>query len=349
MRRLRSRKGGAARDAVRDEAHARKFAELRRTVLQGLGLAVAGVGAFALVIAILWHFFLADDLTAPASTEARSSFGEGSSSALPFGKGNATPVRDVDPATVDVSMLRQSYFASENRHAFYTAVRGRPEPEAKYLAWRAAHDCVNALRQMTDSVEIDQVVAEAVGREGGGPEQVRQRQQAGNALKQMCGGFLHPGKIPYAEMFRLLGEAVAAAHPAALAAQRTPATDLVVLVRLAVQSGDPLAFAEAAPALSRLAFTHRIAGVDVSGQTVFAMQIAIDAATCRVAASCAPGSPRAIGDCVHGAACELPSIADHLLESPLLDANHAMARKLAADIEAAVRRRDAAALVAVRR
>jgi hypothetical protein len=312
--------------------------------------ALAIVATASLLVWLAWQLLPSDTPADAPPSATRSPLGEGSPAALPFGKGNAMAVTDRNPATMDVAALRDAYAAVEDRHEFHARLLARTEPEAKYFAWRAAFDCGVALRSVQDGAELQQVVADAIGRTGGDAEHARQRLLAATDLKRQCGGFLHPGAVPHAEMHRLLTEAAAAGHPAAQAALRTPGMDLVALVTRAVQSGDAMAFAEAAPALARLAYTHRIAGVEAGPQNVAAVQAGIEIAACRVAGTCAAGSLRLVAECVHAGVCEAKSLDAHLLSLPALGgANGALARTVAADAEAAFRRKDVAALLAPRR
>lgn len=256
--------------------------------------------------------------------------------ALPFGEGSAaaTAPPPADAAAV-VDALRTAYRSADDHLALYRQWRLRPEAEARYLAYRAARDCELALAGGVLS-EVG-AVSERRGE--------RERQMAAAAAR--CRGFLSEPVMPD-ELLRLLQEAAAAGHPAALAALATesfaqgqPAEALTVL-RRALASADPLAFDEARLLLAMARHQMVVAGVPpgtaAEARRTDARVLAIDLAGCRLGNPCGPGRGAVAIDCGDSAPCRREAEAWLMQVSELGDDEQREATGLAERIVAAFRR-----------
>lgn len=256
--------------------------------------------------------------------------------ALPFGHGTASaPPPPAAPTPGPVDALRAAYRDSSDRQALYREWRLRPEPEARYLAYRAARDCELALAGGV-LADLD-ALSERRGE--------RERQTAAAAAR--CRGFLGE-PAPPEELQRLVQETAAAGHPAALVVLATESyaqgqsAEAMTALRRGLASADPLAFDEARVLLAMSRHQMVIAGLPPTSATdaarTDARVLAIDLAGCRLGNPCGPGRGAIAIDCGDGALCRREAEEWLLQWSELGEDERRVARGLADLIVAAFKR-----------
>jgi hypothetical protein len=220
--------------------------------------------------------------------------------ALPFGRG-ATKAPAAEAGAVnrgEVPGLRAAFRLAGDRRALYSEWRHRSEPDARYLAYRAARDC-EALLAGGTLADLD-----------AGSERKVERTRQVTAAVVRCGGFVAEPAAPD-EVRQLLLDAAAAGHPAAQAALATerfaqrPLAETVAVLRRSLASGDPLAFDEARPVLALARHRLEIAGVApvADGSVTDARVVAIDLAGCRLGNPCGPSRGAVAMECGNDPAC----------------------------------------------
>ncbi|MCS7101335.1 MAG: hypothetical protein NZL99_06500, partial [Burkholderiaceae bacterium] len=227
---------------------------------------------------------------------------------LPTGAGNGAPAVGPD------ADLRAAYAAARDRLSLYRQLRARPEPDARYLAWRVARECTSLL------------YAGDVAAGGGGGARARQLALA----LEGCRGFVRE-PVAADETAALLREAAAAGHAAARLAvavhgESRPTAATVDLIAAALATGDPLAFDEARPLLAALRYEGVIGGVPPpAGEAVGRADYraaALDLANCRLGNPCGPARGAPGVPCGSDAVC-LREAQAWLLEAVDLDEDEA--------------------------
>jgi hypothetical protein len=222
--------------------------------------------------------------------------------ALPFGEGAAAPV-PLSPgsaAGADPASLRAAYWAATDRARLYREWRERPEPDARYLAFRAARDCELVLAG--EQAERDEP-----------PQRRSERERRIAASVARCQGFIEQ-PLDASDMSRLQRDVVAAGHPAARmvgatdAVARRPLAETIGAVRGALASADPLAYDEARVLLAMLRHQVEVAGQPPTPpgevRQIDSRVVAIDLAGCLLGNPCGPSTGLAVISCGADAACQ---------------------------------------------
>ena len=221
--------------------------------------------------------------------------------ALPFGEGRmgAAPSAAA-AASAPIEELRVAFRTADDRQRLYRELKQRTEPDAMYIAFRAARDCA-LLLSGSGLAELDAI-----------SERHSERERQLVAANKRCTGFVNEPPAPD-EMRHLEEQAAKAGHAAAqialasdMFAQHAPGETLDTL-RRGLASRDPLAFDEARVLLAMSGFLPEVGGVASTAETSVrrsdSRRAAIDLVNCRLDNPCGPAGRIAL-DCGGDNLCE---------------------------------------------
>ena len=224
--------------------------------------------------------------------------------ALPFGEGRnsgVAPSAKAAPANGPIEELRVAFRTADDRQKLYGQLKQRSEPDALYLAFRAARDCA-LLLSGSGLADLDAI-----------SERRSERERQFVAANKRCTGFVNEPPVPE-EMRHLEEEAAKAGHAAA---QIALASEMFTLrsfgetldtLRRGLASGDPLAFDEARGLLAMSRFQAEVAGVspgaEISVRRTDPRLAALDVVNCRLDNPCGPAGRGISIDCNGDDLCE---------------------------------------------
>jgi len=224
--------------------------------------------------------------------------------ALPFGAGRdagaAPSAAAAAAASAPIEELRVAFRTADDRQRLYRELKQRTEPDAMYLAFRAARDCALLLAG-SGLAELDAI-----------SERHSERERQLVAANKRCTGFVNEPPAPD-EMRHLQEEAAKAGHAAAqialaseMFAQHALGETLDTL-RRGLASRDPLAFDEARGLLAMSPFQPEVGGVAPTAETSVrrsdSRRVALDLVNCRLDNPCGPAGRSAL-DCRGDNLCE---------------------------------------------
>jgi hypothetical protein len=220
------------------------------------------------------------------------------------------------PAPPPPADLRAQYREVRDKHAFYVAMKDRPEPDAKYLAYRAAKDCQAVLGRHQDIAgsgypnlgDLDFAFKEALTDTASDRDLDSKRRAAMAGLEAMCGGFTGAERLPKdAELVDLVRTAAkGGSTPAKVADALNMDDPRGMLGRLRTVAGqtfkeaDVLALREMTPVLP-MAPASMVEGGFIEDLTTRAY--AFDLAACMVDDGCGPANQRSLFFCAFLARC----------------------------------------------
>lgn len=224
---------------------------------------------------------------------SKETVGSGSSVAFPFGASSRdTAVGRDSSSSVGA---REVYLREASKAKVFEILSARPDPEAKYFAYRAAADCLVLLGDISDKNDLVFRLSEKLPTTAHDRALDSKRKQAVKSLVDVCGGFLRPTMFPNQAMDVLLLESATAGFPAAVIAvewrkkQEVMAKDFKPVdwsgvVSSVVSSRDSFALLEGEGAILQARHKRPIAGL--GRDDIETLLAALKLAQCQVEPQC---------------------------------------------------------------
>jgi hypothetical protein len=259
----------------------------RRAVFAAVAVGVVSIALLAFLLA--WR----TDPTTTPSPGASIVLQPRSPASLPSG---GAPVYDHKALGGVQSSARDIYLQTADMAKVFAQLEARPEPEAKYYAYRAVTDCELFVLGGTQDWHSIDYEARALMAAKAHDGEIRQHQIAAlEALKTACQGFTRPNGLPTTRAASLLKEAAHLGHPSAQLAQQRKDSDLLMrpsfdlearraAVQAAWRSDDPTALMEVEWALMSVRHDTPVVGLGTADVEVLAAALIL--ARCELEPDC---------------------------------------------------------------